>query len=202
MKSIRPAIFETNSSSCHCMIICSKADWELFVAGKLFAQGATYKGAQPDPLIDINGVYELILKEIYKPYSCFWSDTKPTLELVNWIYSSFSMDMLAYDSDPTTSEMEFKDSTDGWWAEHAPDNLKEFISEHPDTLGDLLDWISFEHTPFSYEMIRVRSADFTGIFDDIPSVPPMEENDRTELCIWGFDYLSTPAMRCRAVWYS
>ena len=30
-------MFETNSSSCHCMVICSKADWEKFGHAELFA---------------------------------------------------------------------------------------------------------------------------------------------------------------------
>ena len=49
-------MFETNSSSCHCMVICSKADWEKFVHAELFAVCAENKGSYPQPLIDIDGV--------------------------------------------------------------------------------------------------------------------------------------------------
>ena len=61
-------MFETNSSSCHCMVICSKADWEKFGHAELFAVCAENKGSYPHPLIDINGVYALMELETKKEY--------------------------------------------------------------------------------------------------------------------------------------
>lgn len=194
-------MFETNSSSCHCMVICSKADWGKFVHAELFAVCAENKGSYPQPLIDIDGVYALMELEIKKEYSLFWSEVKPTIELVKWIYTAFSIDMINPGTDPSYDEMEFRPATDNWWVENAPDGLKEFISENVYTLGELLDWVALTYTPYSYEMIRVLSKNFTMEYDEYPSIQPHEASE-SDLTIWGPEYLGTDAIICRAIWYA
>ena len=204
MKTIRPAVFETNSSSSHCLVMCSLADWPRFVNGELFAECAYYHSDSINPLIDIGEVYS----RMQKAYTEYWSETKPTVELVKWVYSLFSKDMLNPDSEPRTEGLIFRDSHDKWWGANVPDELKAFVTDHPDTLGDLLDWVQLMETPFSYEMIRVLSNDFTMKCDDYNSIAPYEETDAKKMNQWGIyylcgpDYPDPPVMKCRAIWYS
>lgn len=196
-------MFETNSSSCHCLVICSLNEWNRFTNGDLFARCAYYKGEDVDPLINIDDVYALLQEDITK----YWAEPRPTLELVRWIYSGFSTDMLKPETGPLFEDLSFRDSDDIWWTENAPDELKAFISEHPDTLGDLLDWVALIETPYSYEMLRSLSYNFTREVDEYGSVAPYEETDPKKMNQWGINYLfgpdypEPPAMKCRAIWY-
>jgi hypothetical protein len=116
--------------------------------------------------------------------------------------------MLKPDSEPQTEGLIFRDSYDKWWGANAPDELKAFVTDHPDTLGDLLDWVQLMETPFSYELIRVLSNDFTMKYDDYDSIAPYEETDAKKMNQWGIyylcgpDYPDPPVMKCRAIWYS
>ena len=209
MRSIRPATFETNSSSCHCLVICPLNDWDRFTSGDLFARCAWYKSESIERLIGIDEVYSLAEKQFHEEYSPFQSETKPTFELVRWIYSSFSEDMLDPDEPrPIYDELPFRKPDDCWWQEHAPDSLKEFVAEHPDTLEELLNWMTLTETPFSYEMIRILSNGFKRSYDEYESIAPYEETDPRKMDLWGFNYLlgpdypEPPVMKCRAIWYA
>jgi hypothetical protein len=79
--------------------------------------------------------------------------------------------------------------------------LKDYISEHPDALDDLTDWVALPETPFSYEMIRVLSDNFTMEYDDYNSIPPHLVEDIRHFCVWGVD-TPLPAVECRAIWYA
>ena len=203
MRSVRQGVFETNSSSCHCLVICSLTEWNRFTNGDLFARCSYYKGENVDRLVNMDEVYALLQEDITK----YWAEPRPTLELVRWIYSGFSTGMLKPESGPLFDDLSFRDSDDSWWAENAPDELKEFISEHPGTLGDLLDWVALIETPYSYEMLRVLSYNFTREVDEYESVAPYEETDPKKMNQWGVNYLlgpdypEPPAMKCRAIWY-
>ena len=204
MRSVRPGMFETNSSSCHCLVICTQDEWQKFIAGELFAECAENKGSYPEKLITIDAVYKLIETNFAHEYGCFWQDTTmPPVELVEWVYKAFSKEMLLQDEDPAYDGMNFRDSSDPWWMEHLPESLKPFVEEHPLVLDGLTEWIKLEQTPFSYEMIRLRSHDFTVEYDDYESIPPhiVDDARKWKFCMFGID-VPLPVVECRAIWYA
>lgn len=203
MRSVRPGMFETNSSSCHCLVICTQEEWQKFIAGELFASGAEYKGSCREELISIDAIYRLVEANFNEDFGFFWQDkTMPPFELVEWVYKAFSEEMLIPGDNPAYDGMNLRNSSDPWWMEHLPESLKPFIEEHPKVLDGLTDWIELEHTPFSYEMIRLRSHDFTMEYDEYESVPPHVVDDARKLCVCCSIDVPLPVVECRAIWYA
>lgn len=195
-------MFETNSSSCHCLVICSQEEWKKFIHAVLFVEMAEYKGDCRHALITVDGICEQIKQSFTEDNTRFHSERQiPPRELVEWIYAGFARDMLDPEEDPRYGGLVFRRSCDPWWVEHIPDNLKDYMSEHPDALDDLTDWVALTETPFSYEMIRVLSDNFTMEYDDYSSIPPHLVEDIRHFCIWAGD-LPLPAVECRAIWYA
>ena len=202
MRSIRPAAFETNSSSNHCLVICSQEDWEKFMHAALFVEMGEYKGDCRHALITVDRICEQIKQSFAEDNIRFHSERQiPPHELVEWIYAEFTRDMLDPEEDPRYGGLVFRRPCDPWWMEHIPDSLKDYISEHPDALDDLTDWVALTETPFSYEMIRVLSDNFTMEYDYYNSIPPHLVEDIRHFCIWAGD-LPLPAVECRAIWYA
>lgn len=91
MRSIRPVMFETNSSSCHCLVICSKADWEKFIHAALFVEMGEYKGNCRHALITVDGICERIKQSVAEDNIRFHLERQlPPHELVEWIYAEFT----------------------------------------------------------------------------------------------------------------
>lgn len=153
--------FETNSSSNHCLVICSQEDWEKFTHAALFVEAGEYKGDCRHTLIPVDRICEQIKQSFTEDNIRFHLEKQiPPRELVEWIYAGFTKDMLDPGEEPRYGGLVFRQPSDPWWMEHIPDNLKDYISEHPDALDDLTDWVALTETPFSYEMIRVLSDNF------------------------------------------
>ncbi len=202
MRSIRPATFETNSSSNHCLVICSQEEWEKFMHATLFVEMAEYKGGCEHALITLDRICEQIKQSFTEDNIRFHLERQiPPCELVEWIYAGFTKDMLDPGEEPRYGGLVFRKPYDPWWMEHIPDNLKGYIAEHPDALDDLTDWVALTETPFSYEMIRVLSDNFTMEYDEYNSIPPHLVEDIRHFCIWGVD-VPLPAIECRAIWYA
>lgn len=201
MRSIRTTTFETNSSSTHCLVICSQEEWENFIHAALFVEMADYKGGREHTLITLDRICEQIKQRFTESNIRYHLERQiPPRELVEWIYSEFTKDMLDPENDQCDGGLLFRQSDDPWWMEHIPDNLKDYISEHPDALDDLTDWVELTETPFSYEMIRVLSDNFTRTYDDYNSIPPHLVEDIRHFCIWAVD-IPLPAVECRSIWY-
>lgn len=202
MRSIRPATFETNSSSCHCLVICSQEEWEKFIQASLFVEMAEYKGGREHALVTLDRICEQIKQSFTEDNIRFHLEKQiPPRELVEWIYAGFTKDMLDPGEEPRYGGLVFRQPSDPWWMEHIPDSLKGYISERPDALDDLTDWVALTETPFSYEMMRVLSNNFMMTYDDYNSFPPHLVDDIRHFCVLGVD-VPLPAVECRAIWYA
>jgi hypothetical protein len=75
--SVRPNVFETNSSSTHCLVIVSKSDWEKFKEGK-FLYNRWDEELVPNNANRIED--EDIDEDKYLTYEQFWGIEYETFE--------------------------------------------------------------------------------------------------------------------------
>lgn len=182
METIRNSAFETNSSSCHCMVVAGETDYQKFVDGELFADCGSYKSPYQAKLITIDEVVTLYNKHVDEEkawaeqhnYEC--TEKYVSVTLAKWILL----------------HPEFIDVGD--CVEHS-----DYLKEHRDGLPDdeyyaetatfceqsinFCNWIDLDYTPFSYKMLAYCTKDFTTEYDDYESYPAkdVEQKDGTKV---------------------
>ena len=163
METIRHSTFETNSSSCHCMVVANDEDYQKFVNGELFADQASYKSPYQATLITLDEVVARFNKHVDEEREYAVAHNYDTdieyiePELVKW--------MLLH---PEYIDNDYK------WRE-------TYINEHRDGLSDelfakllntndfgehFIDWIDFDYTPYSFAMLEYYTDNFTYKYDD------------------------------------
>lgn len=75
-------MFETNSSSNHCLVICSQEDWEKFMHAALFVEMGEYKGDCRHALITVDRICEQIKQSFAEDNIRFHSERQIPPHLV------------------------------------------------------------------------------------------------------------------------
>ena len=96
MKTIRLNVFETNSSSCHSLILCSDSEYELFEAGEL------YVDKWSDKLVTVSEVYSACIAYLKKD--------KEHPEFLNKTEAEFAKVLDDIKHERTSKDTEFADS--------------------------------------------------------------------------------------------
>ena len=173
METLRLGTFETNSSSCHCMVVASETDFQKFVDGELFADGGCYKCPYQAELITLEDVvnrYNQHVKDEHDyafehNYEC---DEKPiSATLAKWVM--LHPEVLEIDGDVKMSDY-LKDHRDELPDEEYYEATETFYKR----VTDFRCWIDDDSTPFSYKMLSFYTQDFSTEYDDYESYSPKD----------------------------
>lgn len=180
MKTIRANVFETNSSSAHCLVCSDDAKFKSFVDGELFADGGDYKFEYNADLIDLAEVYDRYENYIQgqendaKRYQYEFDCTRVPVDVLKWfmLHPSIFPRFRLYESEAESGEP-------------VPDNVQEFFDNHHECIVTLVGWLEDINSPYSYEMLKYNTDNFTAEYDGYQSYPPKSNNGKTELlAIW------------------
>ena len=169
MRTVRNSVFETNSSSAHCLVTAPKDQFAKFVNGQLFAREGGYKYRFDTDLITMDEVYRIYLRYITKEhlyctkhghadYDC----TPVPMAYIKW-----------WMLHPETIA-KYEGTLAGDWKDDAPEDLRNFFAEHDEPARNMSTWITDSNTPFSFAMLDYNTEHFTTEYDDYESEPPFE----------------------------
>ncbi len=185
MLTVRKNTFETNSSSCHCVVVAKDDVFNQFVEGELFAEGAGYKFSYDAELIPIEEVHNRYCKYIeqendfYRQYGN--AEIIPLgIPAIKWILNN-----------PDFNEVcpYMAGDVEAYLKEHDTGLNEETVNEliqNEDGLDCFRSWISLDYTPWSYSMLKKATEDFSTAYDEVESRPPHSVNGITS---------------CYACWY-
>ena len=185
MRTVRNSVFETNSSSAHCLVTAPNDQFAKFVNGQLFAREGGYKYQFDTDLITMEEVYRIYLRYITKErlyctkrghadYDC----TPVPMAYIKW-----------WMLHPETIS-KFEGNLCGNWEDDVPEDLRNFFAEHYGPASDMNTWITDSNTPFSFAMLDYNTEHFTTEYDDSESEPPFELEGQ-----------ESGKTRVEAVWY-
>lgn len=165
METIRNSTFETNSSSCHCMVVAGETDYQKFVNGELFADCGSYKSPIQAKLITLDEVVALYNKHVEEEqawatehnYDCSYKPVSAALAKWVLLHPEF------IDLDDCVKRTDYlKEHRDGLPDEDYYDATETFC----DNASDVGNWLNMDYTPFSYKMLAYCTKDFTTEYDD------------------------------------
>lgn len=178
MITIRSNVFETNSSSAHCIVIAPDDQFDKFVAGELYASYGEYKGCAEARLLTLDEVYELYTGYINREIE--WlnkhhEDTSdmvvPSKEVFQWCINH---------------PKEFEEL---WNEEKLADNVPEcvinFKVDNGSALGTLNGWLDDINNPMSYAKVVYETENFTTSYDGYDSEAPSSKDGKTSMhAVW------------------
>ena len=180
MQIIRKNVFETNSSSMHCLVIASKDEFDNFMNGDLFAEGRDYKYFGETKLVQFS--------EVYDNYAKFCNDcsfvntrvSEPLLRELMCHYGDFAG--VAQDNFVTGFVIDIDKvvAYRGWTEETMQEieSLRE-NNELYDTIRYVEMWMDMQYSPLSFDMVRRITENFSTGYDDYESIPPTDQSDGT-----------------------
>lgn len=175
MKRVRKDVFETNSSSMHCLVIAPKDEFDKFMGGELFAMDRDYKYFGETKLVYFGEVYNSYVN-FCNDYSFAKMRVSSNLlrELMNF-YSVFAKgDAHGFEVDPDkVLEYNWSDEIRG-----EIDSLNENF-DLVSTLGNVSCWLDMQTSPISYDMVKYVTENFTTGWDEYKSIPPFFQSDGT-----------------------
>ena len=187
MKTIRSSVFETNSSSCHCIVVANADDYKKFVDGELFADEKAYKCSCRSDLISFDEVYSRYLAHLDNMNSgCGDSKELPLgMNAVYWLM--LHPEMFELDDDKRieliNGSNDIKDSV-------REELLTEMAKPGYTRVNSFMCWIDYDSAPASYEMLRYWTEDFTSEYDGYGSSPVVDVVEN-----------GMPMKELRCVWY-
>ena len=178
MITIRSNVFETNSSSAHCIVIAPDDQFDKFVAGELYASCGEYKGCIEARLLTLDEVYE-----IYKGYidrEIEWlkknnEDTSdlvmPSKEVLQWCINH------PKEFNELVNEEKFADDM--------PQCVIAFNVDNESACSTLHYWLDDISTPLSYAQVVYESDNFTTSYDGYDSEAPSSKDGKTSMhAVW------------------
>lgn len=183
MKTIRNSVFETNSSSMHCLVIADKDSFDKFMGGELFAKEHDYKFFGNTELVYFGEVYDNYIKYC-DDYT--FDHVRVSNHMLRELVALFSK-FVKEDDGGLTIDPKKVDEYD-WIPEvrEEIESLKENY-ELDRVLGDVSCWMDMQYSPMSYDMLRYITDDFKTGYDGYESIPPTDQPDGT--------------VKMHAVWY-
>jgi len=169
MRTVRQQTFETNSSSAHCIVVADSEDFAKFVNGELFADEASYKCGYDARLLTADEVYEKYHEYFLESVIQYDDDAyQLSKDTVIWLMNHWEevQPIIDYHSDVYS-------------VDSMPLHVKGECEANSSSVSDLLNWLDFLYTPFSYSMLKFFTEDFTTEYDDKESEPPKETDGKT-----------------------
>lgn len=170
METYRNGTFETNSSSCHCLVIAGETDYQKFVDGELFADSGSYKCPYQATLITLDEVVRLYQKYVddenkyEEEHNTCWRKKMISTEMIKWI-------MLHPDFFDTDIDVNYEK----YMTEHrdglSDEEFNKAVEDNFDAVDDFTYWIDMADTPYSYRMLDYETGSFTSEYDDYKSAP-------------------------------
>ena len=165
METIRHSTFETNSSSCHCMVVANDEDYQKFVNGELFADQASYKSPYQATLITLDEVVARFNKHVDEAREYAVAHKYNTdIEYIDPVMANWLMhhpEYLASEYGDGGREQYITDHRDG-----LTDELYVKLLESYDFVTEFILWIDFDYTPYSFAMLEYYTDNFTYKYDD------------------------------------
>lgn len=171
METFRKSTFETNSSSCHCMVVAGENDFQKFVDGELFADEGSYKCPYQATLITLDEVVRRYQKYVDDENDFNVKNNHPeyckkmiSAEMIKWIM--LHPDFFDPDID-VNYEKYMTEHRDGL----SDEEFNKAVEDNFDAVDDFTSWIYMDYTPYSYRMLDYETGSFTSEYDDYKSAP-------------------------------
>ena len=170
METFRNGTFETNSSSCHCMVVAGENDYQKFVDGELFADSGSYKCPYQATLITLDEVVKRYQKYVddenkyEEEHNTGWRKKMISAEMIKWIM--LHPDFFDQDID-VNYEKYMTEHRDGL----SDEEFNKAVEDNFDAVDDFTYWIDMADTPYSYRMLDYETGSFTSEYDDYKSAP-------------------------------
>ena len=170
METFRNGTFETNSSSCHCMVVAGENDFQKFVDGELFADSGSYKCPYQATLITLDEVVRRYQKYVddenkyEEEHNTGWRKKMISAEMIKWIM--LHPDIFDPDID-VDYEKYMTEHRDGL----SDEEFNKAVEDQFEAVDDFTSWIDMEYTPYSYRMLDYSTDSFTSEYDDYKSDP-------------------------------
>ena len=170
METFRNGTFETNSSSCHCMVVAGENDYQKFVDGELFADSGSYKCPYQATLITLDEVVRRYQKYVddenkyEEEHNTGWRKKMISAEMIKWIM--LHPDFFDQDID-VNYEKYMTEHRDGL----SDEEFNKAVEDNFDAVDDFTYWIDMADTPYSYRMLDYSTGSFTSEYDDYKSAP-------------------------------
>ena len=170
METFRNGTFETNSSSCHCMVVAGENDYQKFVDGELFADSGSYKCPYQATLITLDEVVRRYQKYVddenkyEEEHNTGWRKKMISAEMIKWIM--LHPDFFDQDID-VNYEKYMTEHRDGL----SDEEFNKAVEDQFEAVDDFTSWIDMDYTPYSYRMLDYSTGNFTSEYDDYKSAP-------------------------------
>lgn len=170
METFRNGTFETNSSSCHCMVVAGENDYQKFVDGELFADSGSYKCPYQATLITLDEVVRRYQKYVddenkyEEEHNTGWRKKVISAEMIKWIM--LHPDFFDQDID-VNYEKYMTEHRDGL----SDEEFNKAVEDQFEAVDDFTSWIDMDYTPYSYRMLDYSTDSFTSEYDDYKSAP-------------------------------
>ena len=170
METFRNGTFETNSSSCHCMVVAGENDYQKFVDGELFADSGSYKCPYQATLITLDEVVRRYQKYVddenkyEEEHNTGWRKKMISAEMIKWIM--LHPDFFDQDID-VNYEKYMTEHRDGL----SDEEFNKAVEDQFEAVDDFTSWIDMDYTPYSYRMLDYSTGSFTSEYDDYKSAP-------------------------------
>jgi len=170
METFRNGTFETNSSSCHCMVVAGENDFQKFVDGELFADSGSYKCPYQATLITLDEVVRRYQKHVddenkyEEEHNVSWRTKMISAEMIKWIM--LHPDFFDPDID-VNYEKYMTEHRDGL----SDEEFNKAVEDQFKAVDDFTSWIDIDYTPYSYRMLDYSTGNFTSEYDDYKSAP-------------------------------
>jgi len=170
METFRNGTFETNSSSCHCMVVAGENDFQKFVDGELFADSGSYKCPYQATLITLDEVVRRYQKHVddenkyEEEHNASWRTKMISAEMIKWIM--LHPDFFDPDID-VNYEKYMTEHRDGL----SDEEFNKAVEDQFEAVDYFTSWIDMDYTPYSYRMLDYSTGNFTSEYDDYKSAP-------------------------------
>lgn len=173
MRTIRPNVFETNSSSAHCIVVADQESFRKFKEGELFADEWWYKCPYQADLITFDKVYNMYINAVNAERD--WA----RIHHLNEDFFIVSKTLLKWLFDhPNVVDEMGEEETEQYVREHTSGKLQdELLTCINGRNWFAWSWVYDQYHPISYEMIRYFTKDFETEYDDYRCVAPHENAD-------------------------
>jgi len=177
MRTVRNSVFETNSSSAHCLVTAPNDQFAKFVNGELFAKQGGYKREFYTELVPIEDVYKEYVayaeheNEFCREHDISNDETLVSIEFMKW-----------WMLHPETIH-KFDDGDE--YLDDLPADMQDFAIDHIESLFTMNCWVGDVEYAHSFAMLDYYTNHFTVEYDDYRSQPPTEKDGNTSLvAVW------------------
>lgn len=178
MITIRSNVFETNSSSAHCIVIAPDNQFDKFVAGELYASCGEYKGCIEASLLTLDEVYEIYKGHIDREIEWLNKNNEDTSDMVMPSKEVFQWCI----NHPKEFNELFNEEK---LADNVPECVVAFNVDNESAFETLQYWLDDISTPLSYAQVVYESENFTTSYDGYDSEAPSSKDGKTSMhAVW------------------